>query len=798
MPGAPVDAEDTRKVRTAVSGGSTSATPEFMPYDHLGFDDFMLGRSREDFYCGVLLGGCGKKLTVRRSEIKKCHFAHRPPVHCRRTATGEASADHLYIGQALQQWLRRQGHQAVGLTFPKLGTDMPGAAVDLTFAKGRRIIRVQMARQSQREWETAGVQLRDRYDRVHWTYGPNSGLAHNEAGARGHAVRFECRTQGDTRAVYVGTQFKDHSVRWHRLNECHLSEAGIVTPRLASDVTPAPSALAAQVDPQSVAFPLAPDSVAFTGATTELSGPVTRAAGRQLYDADVHPLGSDVVRARVSLPAGVQLAARHVYVLPDGATLSPLPGVDAEAGEPRFLLRAQYIRRLTPDLIGRWPLLAPTPEPEEPTSTGAADPAPEEPHREPLMSEQEMVTEFRTRLQNVARSRGEVNWETLVSHVGAAPGDFTEEDQVRMLVAVDHPRGTGKPVLSSLVKSARDRSGRLPTFGRILHGLGWKAGLPTAKVAEVHRHERDTAYTLARYPAQFEKAHAASTPKAAPPEENTEAAARLRFGELAEQFRAAQEAGDVSRADAVRKAMGPLYARKISGSHRERLYPIMVEFKRWVRDHSERADPTLTDLRRLLQHVGDQRAEITTEGISGAIAEAELLIGRLPFPLPEPEKKQLGKLRANLRTRRHAERIARTRPTNRQAEIMPPAPLPETEVARCGPDQIGIFATAVREILEAAARAGTTITWSGIRERMHRSLPYLHPDDQGEILVAVDRTTPTDEPLLSALVTGPDMMLHGLYRHVRYSLGREAVPPDALEMHWRMDIFKLHQLYRHR
>ncbi|KOU01129.1 hypothetical protein ADK87_12420 [Streptomyces sp. NRRL F-4711] len=99
------DEEDTRKVQTAVIGRAGADTPVFLPYDHDEFDLFMRGRSRDDFYCGTLLGGCGKKLSAKRYTEKKCHFAHRPPVHCRRTANGESSADHLYIGQALTRWL---------------------------------------------------------------------------------------------------------------------------------------------------------------------------------------------------------------------------------------------------------------------------------------------------------------------------------------------------------------------------------------------------------------------------------------------------------------------------------------------------------------------------------------------------------------------------------------------------------------------------------------------------------------------------------------------------------------------
>ncbi|GAA2463360.1 hypothetical protein [Streptomyces macrosporus] len=81
---------------------------------------------------------------------------------------------------------------------------------------------------------------------------------------------------------------------------------------------------------------------------------------------------------------------------------------------------------------------------------------------------------------------------------------------------------------------------------------------------------------------------------------------------------------------------------------------------------------------------------------------------------------------------------------------------------------------------------------------MDGALPYLHPDDQRESLVAVDRDTPADEPLLSALVAGADLSPHGLYRHIRYSLGRRRVPDASLAMHWKMDVFRLHQLWRYR
>lgn len=187
--------DDTRKVQTAVTGRPGSDQPVFLPFDHEDFDRFMRGRTREDFYCGILLGGCGKKLTAKRYLDKKCHFAHRPPVHCRRTQTGEDSADHLYIGQALQRWLRDQGHRNAEVTYPGMGSG-PGRAVEVRFGPGRRLMRVQLARLPLSVWEETRAQLAGTNTLVHWAYGPHSGLARNEVAAEGHAVRFSCRTEG--------------------------------------------------------------------------------------------------------------------------------------------------------------------------------------------------------------------------------------------------------------------------------------------------------------------------------------------------------------------------------------------------------------------------------------------------------------------------------------------------------------------------------------------------------------------------------------------------------------------------
>lgn len=54
------------------------------------------------------------------------------------------------------------------------------------------------------------------------------------------------------------------------------------------------------------------------------------------------------------------------------------------------------------------------------------------------------------------------------------------------------------------------------------------------------------------------------------------------------------------------------------------------------------------------------------------------------------------------------------------------------------------------------------------------------------MLVEVDRDTPDDRPLLSALIAGRDDWVHPLFRRVIFNLGGPDIPETAIYMHWRM------------
>ncbi|WPP33165.1 competence protein CoiA family protein [Streptomyces sp. CL7] len=471
--------DDTRKVQTAVTGRPGSDQPVFLPFDHDDFDGFMRGRSRDDFYCGILLGGCGKKLTAKRYLHKKCHFAHRPPVHCRRAQTGEDSADHLYIGQALQRWLHRQGHQKVNVSYPNLGSG-PGGAVELRFGSGTRLIRVQMDRMSLNQWEAIRAQFAYRNVRAQWAYGPNSGIAHNEAKAEGRALRFTCRTEGGTRKVYVGTQHPDHTVELTTLDEWHLTDDGIITPHVTREPPTNITADAGSDMTAQLAFPIVPGRLAFTAA---IPADEQNSTGRRLYHADVQPSGSAMTRMRIALPLhAVPPSPHRLNVIESTAHLIPLTASDG-AAEPSWLIEAVGFTPLLVRSDPRWPDLRPTPEPPAPPAS-VTD----------IHVRAALIERFRKELGAVALSHGLIDWETLVGTTDVAPSDITPADRVRLLIEVDHPRAGGKPVFSSLVVLTGDASGPPPFFTEVLAGLGWKAGLPAAKVADIWAREQRTAY----------------------------------------------------------------------------------------------------------------------------------------------------------------------------------------------------------------------------------------------------------------------------------------------------------------
>ncbi|MFH8530822.1 hypothetical protein ACH4GE_20650 [Streptomyces tendae] len=901
--------EDTRKVQTAVLGGPDGHRPLFLPFEKHAADGLRKEHGSNAFTCGTLLGGCGKLLTLRACDDKKSHFAHRPPVRCTRTALGEDSADHLYIGEAVAKWLRRQGQSAVQVQYVKQkGARSDAIEIRYGSKKKRRLIHVQMARRSFTDWQADGKQLGAPAGKPATIrmYGPESQLAPFEVATAGYALRFKCATENGTRVVYVGTHPPGHRVEWTTLDKCRLVHAGIVTPWLEETpygirpkgMVPAASPERHTVDERKrdavrargaesrsdvgPVLPLMTGCVAFTRAVF-----VSEEGDRGLYDVDAQPIGSTRFPARISLPASATAPQpHHVYVLTDRAAV--LNGPRTADVDSRWTLRAEGFVRLSSAKATEWELLEPatrevdaratvTRVPQEkpvgPAGVDTEKPsstlAPVPPQHVP-MSDDRLVVELTRVLVETARAGTSITWQDLLGQIDVRSEAVSPARQVRLLAAVDAPHAkANRPFLSSLItfsRQAQPKDAPPPFFRLVLLALGhphwtddaraadiWKAhrariqrarrgGTPAAaqvatlsglkpaqrgqdplgRLNTMLRHLDETAAELPTSgleqalkeadrlaslvgdpfltdPVKSRLGHWRSVLRRRLERSvTTDSEARELFDRMADEFRVARDAGDLALAKRIRNGMGPVYALRLSPQDRAAVTGLMREFKRWVLDQKPRtpADVSLRALRVLIDDLGRRRTTLTTAELEAALTEADRLRRDSPGPLPDAQKKALSRWRGNLRRRLRDERGRTDLPLGKS--VVGAASDGGGEAARLDRAALVALADQVRTLLQDSARAGTTVTWGDLRRRMSGVLPFLHPDDQGEILMVVDQDTPADEPLLSALVAGTDLSPHGLYRHIRFSHGRERVPDESLEMHWRMEVFGLFQLWRHR
>ncbi|MDY0812423.1 competence protein CoiA family protein [Kitasatospora purpeofusca] len=217
---------DHRKVQTAVIGDKHSDDPVLLPFEPEPLDAFRKRHQGATFWCGTLLGGCGKELTTKRYVSRVCHFAHHPPVHCNRTATGENSADHLFIKRAVDNWLRSQRIRAVA----DFEGAVPNGLIGLNFTAIalRAVVSIQFGRQSVSSWQARHADLTRRGTRqVSWLFGPETMLTRQFIDLHGHALRVACHTVDHTRQVRIGVESSEHRITWHGFDEFAMTESGI-------------------------------------------------------------------------------------------------------------------------------------------------------------------------------------------------------------------------------------------------------------------------------------------------------------------------------------------------------------------------------------------------------------------------------------------------------------------------------------------------------------------------------------------------------------------------------------------
>jgi hypothetical protein len=235
---------DKRKVQTAVLGSPDSHEPILMPFERADAILLRQAYSARRFFCGEWLGGCGRELYTRIGSTRVPHFAHHPegsdePVTCRRSSNDEASADHLYIRQALGEWLRRHGHRVKAVvlegTVPRQGGTCTGMTIETTAGLLIAVaLRDNPRVDPQRYWPQRDHELRRRRKRVEWLFAPHVTPARQMIKQTGYAFTVTCRNEGLHRAVQVGFKEGGRIPLWVDLADCRIDEKGhLWTPRLS-------------------------------------------------------------------------------------------------------------------------------------------------------------------------------------------------------------------------------------------------------------------------------------------------------------------------------------------------------------------------------------------------------------------------------------------------------------------------------------------------------------------------------------------------------------------------------------
>ncbi|MFE0384527.1 hypothetical protein ACFW1F_10640 [Streptomyces bungoensis] len=222
---------DGRLVQTAVIGGPNSGRAIILPTDA---DELTRWRRRHPAYtywCGTQLGGCGNELSDRLYRDKVCHFAHRPHTSCHRTATGAASADHLFIKDDLAAWAGRNRLKGRA-TSRDLGSG-PGDAVDFRVGAARQHVRFQFSRLTHAEWHRDRQRLSGETATLDWVFGP--GAAQPETMEElydeyGYLLRFRFETHGAVRRIRLRAEDPRRSTDWVPLDACAMTPEGLRVP----------------------------------------------------------------------------------------------------------------------------------------------------------------------------------------------------------------------------------------------------------------------------------------------------------------------------------------------------------------------------------------------------------------------------------------------------------------------------------------------------------------------------------------------------------------------------------------
>ncbi|MEU1451897.1 hypothetical protein [Streptomyces avermitilis] len=320
---------DGRLVQTAVIGSRNSGRAIILPKDA---DELTRWRRRHpaySYWCGTQLGGCGNELSDRLYRDKVCHFAHRPHTSCHRTATGAASADHLFIKDDLAAWAGRNRLKGRA-TSRDLGSG-PGDAVDFRVGAGRQHVRFQFSRLAHAEWHQARQRLAGESATLDWVFGP--GTAQPETMEEvydeyGYLLRFRFETHGAVRRIRLRAEDPRRSTDWVPLDACAMTPGGLrvpgVEPRRRSGTGPA-----AEAGARRAAAPVLRSREEQVLALKEALVSAARFRTRPTWEALARTAGSDLLGLSVPDRVGLLVAVEQT----GGGEGSPLLAALIRTGE---------------------------------------------------------------------------------------------------------------------------------------------------------------------------------------------------------------------------------------------------------------------------------------------------------------------------------------------------------------------------------------------------------------------------------------------------------------------------------
>lgn len=467
---------DHRLVQTAVIGQKNSDLPIILPMDAFELDIWRKRHPDYTYWCGLQLGGCGGELSDRRCTDKVCHFAHQPdaPV-CRRKATGESSADHLFIKQGVRRLMEVRKLQGKVQTHD-LGTS-PGDAVDVYLADSRRRLRFQLSAVDYRTWRRSAEDLGAQGGDIDWIFGTEGPVTQQFLGRQGYCLRVRCETVGGERRVDIGAEARDRTVAWTPLEDCTLTPSGIVTPHVEEIRLSRPL-------PRPIAFPVL-GSVVFApvpGAMTPERSPFEE-NGRRLLLADVKPVDGPIVRTVVSLPGDTDSPpAEHVYRVSEGARV-----LMAEDGGG-WAVKADRYQRLNAHEAQRTGLWTPPPGGTiEPVAVTA--PRREQPHGQEFGSSAHRGSALEEGIEEgseegLGESLGAGSGPAWPQHLAQAGERPARGSQAERPPGPYHDVGRARPDRRSRTRHLHDRGPDLPAPGRGSAAVGARAGAVRARQGE--------------------------------------------------------------------------------------------------------------------------------------------------------------------------------------------------------------------------------------------------------------------------------------------------------------------------